>query len=144
MALMKWEPLRGIEKFFDDDWETMPIRRWGMGRMGWGDLAVDVFEEGDNVVAEMQLPGIDPEKVSVSVKNSVLRVFGQRGEEKEEKDKNYYRKEIRKGSFERMVRLPDVVNGDAAKAEYENGLLRVIVPKAKQPEDRKIKIQVKK
>jgi len=103
-------------------------------------LAVDVYEEGKNIVAEMQLPGIDPEKVNISVEDGYLVVSGSREEEKEKKEKHYYSKEIRRGSFERAVRLPSAVVADKAEATYENGVLKVTVPKK---EEQKGKVHVK-
>lgn len=144
MNLIKWDPFRGMDRFFDDDWDILPMRKMGLGRIGW-DLAADVYEDkAGNVVSEMNLPGIDPEKIDIIVKDNVLRVSGEREEEIEEKKKNYYRKEIRRGSFERMVRLPHRVNGDKANAEYKDGVLRVTVPKLKGGEEKKVKIKVMK
>jgi len=139
MALIKWEPFRGMDRFFDDDLFTMPQ----IFRTGW-DLAVDIFDEGDSVVAEMTLPGIDPDKVDITVEDDYLKVSGRREEETEEKKKNYYSKEIRRGSFERVVKLPTSVQGDKAVAEYKNGVLRIKIPKRDEAKPKKIKVSVAK
>ncbi len=139
MALIKWEPFRGMDRFFDDDLFTMPQ----IFRTGW-DLAVDIFDEGDSVVAEMTLPGIDPDKVDITVEDDYLKVSGRREEETEEKKKNYYSKEIRRGSFERVVKLPTSVQGDKAVAEYKNGVLCIKIPKRDEAKPKKIKVSVAK
>ncbi|MBN1916041.1 Hsp20/alpha crystallin family protein [Candidatus Dojkabacteria bacterium] len=137
MAIIKWEPFREMERFFDDDFGMFK-----MPALGW-DMAVDVFEKDGKVVAEMSLPGVDPDNVNIEVEDGHLRISGSREEEKETKDKNYYSKEIKRGSFERIVRLPSAVQADKAEAEYEKGVLRVSLPKKEKEETGKIKVRVK-
>lgn len=64
-------------------------------------------------------------------------------EKKEEKEKGYWRREIRTGSFERMVRLPVAVKEDAVEATYEKGVLKIVMPKAEAKPSSKVKIQIK-
>jgi HSP20 family protein len=137
MAIVKWEPFGEIDRFFDD----FPAA--GFGKMGW-DMAVDLYEDGNNVIADMSVPGIDPEKVEVTVEGNYLRVVGHREEEKETKNKQFYSKEIRRGSFERAVRLPSPVNEVEVKAEYKDGVLKVIMPKLGDKKAGKVKVVVKK
>lgn len=137
MAIVKWEPFGDIDRFFDD----FPAA--GFGKMGW-DMAVDLYEEGNNVVADMSLPGIDPDKVEVTVEGNYLRVVGRREEEKETKNKQFYSKEIRRGSFERAVRLPTAVNEEGVHAEYKDGVLKVLMPKMEPKKSGKVKVVVKK
>ncbi len=137
MALIIWEPFGDIDRFFED------LPSLAFPKMGW-DLAVDVYEKDNNVIAEMNLPGIDPEKIDISVEDNYLRVTGSREESKEEKQKHYYSKEIRRGSFERMVRLPATVQKSKVTAEYKNGGLTITLPKTTETKTGKVKIQVKK
>lgn len=138
MAIIKWEPFGDINRFFDE----FPVPSFkDIGN----DLAVDVYEEGDNVVAKMNVPGVDPEKINVSVEDNTLRVSGAHEEEKEEKQKHYYHKEIRKGSFERVISLPQAVEKDKVSADYENGTLVITLPKTNaSASTHKVKVQVKK
>jgi HSP20 family protein len=136
MAIVKWEPFGEFDRFFDD---FAPSSFTKMS----GDMAVDLYEEGNAVVAEMSLPGADPEKVDVTVEGQYLRVIGTREEEKETKNKQFYSKEIRRGSFERAIRLPEPVNDTAVTAEYENGVLKVTMPKLGDTKKDKIKVVVK-
>jgi len=135
MSLIKWEPFGDIDHFFEDFPSFSKMDR---------DLAVDVYEDGTNVVAQMNLPGVDPDKVDVSVEDNYLHISGSREEEKEEKKKHYYSKEIRRGSFERVVNLPAVVEKDKVTAEYKNGQLKVTMPKVTKTEAGKVKVEVKK
>jgi HSP20 family protein len=139
MSLIPWKPFSDLDKFFgDDDW-LMPV----FPRMELTKPAMDVKETDKEVIAEVQIPGFDPEKVDVLVEDGVLRVKGSMDEKKEEKEKGYWRKEIRTGSFERMVRLPVAVKEDAVEATYEKGVLKIILPKAEAKPSSKVKIQVK-
>jgi len=136
-SLIKWEPFKGIERFLEEDWPFVQFPK-----IGW-DLAVDVYEEKGNIIAEMNLPGIDPDKVEVTVHDHYLKVCGLREEEKEIKEKNYYSKEIRRGSFERNIRLPAEVKENMADAEYKGGVLKITIPK-KEEVKKGIKIEIKK
>ncbi len=135
MALIKWEPFGDIDRFFED-FPAFP-------KLGW-DLAVDVYEKDNNIVTKMNLPGIDSEKIDISVEDNYLRVSGSREESKEEKKKHYYSKEIKRGSFERVVRLPDAVQRDKVNAEYKNGELTITLPKVVATKAGKVKVRVKK
>jgi HSP20 family protein len=106
--------------------------------------AVDMYEDKDNIVVETQLGGIDPEKVNISIENNVLSIKGESEKKSEVEDKNYYRKEIRRGSFYRSIPLPTKVDGDKASAVNEDGLLKITVPKAAEVKPKTIKIQNKK
>src|SRR3989339_1956372 len=103
MSLIKWEPFTDIENMFDS------FHRFT--KLG-NDLAVDVYEKDNNIIAEMSLPGIDPDKINISVENNYLCISGSREEAKEEVKKHYYSKEIRRGTFERVVHLPSKVEED--------------------------------
>lgn len=134
--LIKWtpflEPFEDMEKMFN---EMMPSARHG----GFVP-AVDMYEDKDNVIVETQLAGIDPEKVDISIENDVLTIKGESEKKSEVEDKNYYRKEIRRGSFYRSIPLPTHVVGDKASAVAEGGVLKISIPKAQESEPKKIKI----
>ena len=141
MALIKWSPFLDIEPFeemdkFLSDW---PRR----GQAGFTP-AIDMYEDKNNVVVETQLAGIDPDKVDISIENDVLCIKGESEQKSEVEDKNYYRKEIRRGSFYRSVQLPAHVLGDEAKAIAVDGVLKIVVPKAPANQPKSIKIETKK
>jgi len=138
-SLIPWRPFSDLDKFFgDDDW-LLPV----FPRLDFTKPAMDVRETDKEVIAEVEIPGFDPEKVDVSVEDGLLKVRGLMDEKKEEKEKGYWRKEIRKGSFERMVRLPVAVKENAVEATYEKGVLKIVMPKAEAKPSAKVKIKVK-
>lgn len=140
MPIIPWRPFRDIERFFEDeDWFLPAIPRM---EISWPKM--DVYETDKEVVAELDLPGIDPNKIDILVKNQILRVRGMTEEKKEEKQKGYWRKEIKRGSFERAIRLPTAVKEDKVEAVYEKGLLKITMPKTEtKPPEKKIKIKVR-
>jgi len=137
MPIIPWKPFDDLENFFEGDNWFLPIKPSGP--------AMDVYETEKEVVAELNLPGIDPDKVNISVENQILQVSGVSEEKKEEKKKGYWRKEIRKGSFERSISLPVPIKEDEVEASYEKGVLKIVMPKAekKPSEAKKIKIKTK-
>ncbi len=140
MAIMKWDPFREIDRIFEEPFALTPIKTdISM------DLSVDVYEEKGNIIAEMNIAGMKPEDIDITVGDNYLRVTGNREEKKEEKEKNYYYKEIRRGSFQRSVSLPAKVKEDEAKASYEDGVLKITIPKEeKEKERKKVRIEKKK
>ena len=106
---------------------------------------MDIYETTKEVVAEIELPGVDPKNIEVEVKNNVLKVEAKAEKKKEEKGKGYYRKELSKGYYKRAVPLPVEVLGEKAEATYAEGILKVVIPKAKPKKVKKkaIKIKVK-
>jgi HSP20 family protein len=104
--------------------------------------AVDVAESNGEVIVKMEIPGVEKDKLQLTVDDDQLTVRGEVSKETEEKGKNYFRREIHYGTFQRAVSLPVEVDGDKAHAELKNGILRVRLPKCKQPKAREIKVAV--
>lgn len=138
MALVRWTPmlpaLEDFDRFFDEG--------------GWPHLtnfvpAIDVYQTKDEVVVEAPLAGIDPAKVNIFIENDVLTVEGSSEHKSEVDDKNYYRKEVRSGSFHRFIALPTAVDGDKARATYDKGVLKIVIPKEERAKPKTVKVEVK-
>jgi HSP20 family protein len=138
MSLIKWEPFGEIDRFFDEGFPSLARSRTGI------DLAVDVYEDGSNVIAEMNVPGINPDDIDLHVEDNRLTISGSREEKSEKKEKNFYSKEIRTGSFRRDVVLPENVDASKTEAECSDGVLKIIMPKRAEEKPEKIKIKVGK
>ena len=139
MQLIKWEPFKEMDRFFDDRF-SQPFGAFP--KLGL-DLAVDVYEEKGNVVAKMSLPGIKSDELDVSIEDDMLTISGRREEEREVDKKDYYSKEIRRGSFSRTVSLPKSVDAGRAEAKYENGELVVTMPVVAGAKEKAVKVKVK-
>ncbi len=140
--LVRWNPifdsLDEAEKIFND---FLPALRSDQSSFV---PAIDMYEDKNNIIVETQLAGIQPENVQISIDNDTLCIKGESEHKSEVDEKNYYRKEIRRGSFYRSVQLPAHVQGDKAKAVAEDGVLKVIIPKAPEAKPKTIKIEAKK
>jgi len=133
--LAPWSPWRSLDRFFEEG-----ILEEGLDFTP----LVDIYQKKDEVIVETPLTGVDPEKVNISIENDVLTISGETEEKKEVKKEDYYRKEIREGSFSRSVILPMNVKSSQAKASYEKGILKIILPKAEEAKPKKIAVKVKK
>ncbi len=106
--------------------------------------AIDIYEKKDSVIVEATLAGIKPEEVDINIKDDVLVIEGKREISSEVDEKNYYRKEVRSGSFHRTIALPVSVQAKKAEANFKNGLLTINLPKEGKVKSNKIKINIKK
>ena len=129
---------------FEREMEEMMERAFGEGN-GWevGKFApeVNVAETEKEFEVTMELPGLKPEEVNVELKNEALWITGEKREEKEEKGKTFHRTERRYGEFRRTIPLPGTVNEEKVKAHFENGLLKVTIPKSEEAKPKRIPIK---
>lgn len=91
--------------------------------------AVDIVETDESFRIEAELPGMKQEEVEVTINDSYLTIKGEKEASKEDKDKNYLRRERYYGSYQRTIALPETVNADKAKATFKKGVLWVEIPK---------------
>ncbi|HUF29256.1 MAG TPA: Hsp20/alpha crystallin family protein [Gemmatimonadaceae bacterium] len=126
---------REIDRVFEDAYG-------GSGtRAGWTPSA-NVREGKDSVLLEMELPGISPDEVDISIENDMLTVRGEKREERQEGEEEgrYFLLERSYGSFSRSFSLPLGVDADKVGAEFDNGLLTIRIPRAALPQPRRIQI----
>ena len=140
MSLIKWSPFFEPFENFDKFFEGLPV---SSARTGGLIPAVDVYDKNDCVVIETALPGVDKKHLKLSVENGVLTIGGSSERKTEVEEKDYYRKEIRSGSFMRQVALPSEVSEEHANAEFQDGILKITFPKKALPGSKSITINVK-
>ncbi len=90
---------------------------------------MDVSETKDNLIAKLEVPGIDAKDIQISLQENLLTIKGEKRQEQEEKEEHYHRVERTYGMFARSVRLPVTVDGSKVVATFKNGLLTVTLPK---------------
>jgi HSP20 family protein len=103
-------------------------------------MRMDAIRQDGAVELRFDLPGIDPESISVTVDHGVLNVAAKRSEEFSEGEKPFIRERVM-GSFRRQLRLSDAVDAEKIEASYDRGILTVRVPVAERPAARKIEIK---
>ena len=102
--------------------------------------AVNVWEDGDNLFAEAEVPGLKTEDVDISVVGNELTIRGQRGGEQPREGVAYHRQERGVGEFNRVLRLPVDVDAEKVEASLKDGVLLIKLPKAEAARPRKIKV----
>ena len=105
-----------------------------------GGMPLDVVRHENDVTLRLDVPGIDPEQIEVTVDRGILTISGKREEERTENDKFFVR-ERTMGTFTRRVRLSENLNAEAVEASYDHGVLEVRIPVLEQAKPRKIEVR---
>ena len=143
--LIRWEPARemmtlreAMDHLFDDAF-TRPLTL----RDGWSAPAIDMYQTDDEIVVKASLPGVKADEVQINITGEILTLKGETKQVEEKKEKAWHVREQRWGAFERAVALPTEVVSDKAKAEFENGILTITLPKAEEVKPKIINIKAK-
>ncbi len=143
--LIRWEPMRemvtlreAMDRLFDDSF----TRPFGLTD-GWRGPAIDMYQTDDEVVVKAALPGMKADDVQINVTGDLLTIKGEMKEKNETKEKNYHVREQHWGAFERSLALPTAVVSDKAKAEFEDGVLTITLPKAEEVKPKMITVKAK-
>jgi HSP20 family protein len=146
MSIVRYDPFRELRSLQDEMTRlftgAMPASANREDLMTGGAWApsVDIFEDKDRLILEAELPGMKREDFEISVENNILTLRGERKFEKKAEGDNYHRVERSYGSFTRSFTLPQTVTSDGATADFDNGVLRVSLPKREETKARKIEI----
>ncbi len=145
-AIIRWEPAReftslrdAMERLFDEAF-TAPVR---FAPDSFSVPAVDMYQTDSEVVVKAALPGVKAEDVQISVTGELLTIKGETKQKEERAEKTYHIRERRWGAFERCLGLPTDVVADKAKAEFENGVLTITLPKAEEVKPKTIAVKSK-
>ena len=115
--------------------------REGVSQAGAFSPAIDVEEDQDGFTLHVEIPGVEPGSVDVSLEENVLSISGERRFYDEKDADGFRRIERAFGRFHRSIRLPDRVDADRVEAKYREGILTIAVPKAEESKPRRIQIQ---
>jgi HSP20 family protein len=122
-----------VDSLFDSFMGGLPAFSGMFGASGGRGFTLtphmDVRETDKEIVVEAELPGIDEKDISLDLKDGVLTIRGEKKHEYDEKKENYRVMERRYGSFQRSLMLPDTVDQDKVEANFDNGVLKIKVPK---------------
>ena len=148
MAVVRWEPFRDLlslqdrmNRMFDESYRGRSASDdWALG--GTWAPAVDIYEHEGNIVLTAELPGVDPKDVDVRVENNVLTLRGERKWSDDVQRESYHRVERAYGSFTRSFTLPNVVDTEKIKADFKDGMLKLVLPKREEAKPKQISINV--
>jgi HSP20 family protein len=104
--------------------------------------AVDIYETEHELVVKADLPDVNPQDLDIRVENNILTIRGERKFENKVSEENYLRVERAYGSFSRSFSLANSVKSDAIKADYQNGVLTLSIPKREEAKPKQIKVNV--
>jgi HSP20 family protein len=137
MTVVRYEPwglLNRLRRELDETFEhTAREATWTP--------AVDIHEEPKQFVVHADLPGVKPADIEITAEKGVLSLKGTRNFEQKSDDGHYSRVERVNGKFARTFTLPENVQTDAIKAQFKDGVLELVIPKAARPEPRRIEVQ---
>ena len=145
MTVVRYDPFRDLRTLQEEVnrlFSTNLTRAFGdegIGRGAWAP-SVDIYENKDQIVLEAELPGMKQEDFDLSIENNVITLRGERKFEKTDETDNYHRVERSYGAFTRSFTLPQTVSAEGATAEYNNGVLRVTLPKREETKARRIQV----
>jgi HSP20 family protein len=127
-----------MDRLFEDSY--VRPRAWSFSTDGSVGLPLDIRNTADTLVVEAALPGVKPEDVEITIEDGTLRISAESREEREETTGEMLISEIRRGSVSRSVALPQGLEADKASASFENGVLRLSIPRAEAVKPRQIRI----
>jgi len=137
-------PWRAIDELQDR------LRRWAFGEFvpptALGEMiawtpAVEMAETDDKLLLSVELPGMKRKDIQVTLDDGVLTIRGEKKEEHEEKEKRYHLWERRYGTFERSFTLPRTVDAQRIKARFEDGVLKIEMPKSREAKGQRIDVE---
>jgi HSP20 family protein len=142
--LIHWEPERemmtlreAMNHLFDEAFTPMNMMR------GVGVPSVDLYQTDDDIVVRASLPGMKADDVQISITGDLLTIKGEFKEKQDKKEKSYHLREHRYGLFERTLSLPSLVESDKARADFEDGILTITLPKSEATKPKTISVKAK-
>ncbi len=129
-----------LDRTFDRFMTGWPMSETALSKAEWIPT-LDVSETDTDVMVRVDVPGIDPKALEVSLTGDILTIAGERRDEKENKDENYYMCERSFGSFRRSIELPTNIDPDSVSAEHSNGVVSIRIAKARSARPKQVTIK---
>ncbi len=147
MAMARWDPFRDLMSI-QGELNRLFGRTYGGSESGSAASGswmppLDIYEGKDKFVINVELPGIEPGDVDISVEDSTLTIRGERKFYREVDEDSFHRVERRYGTFARSLSLPQTANADSIEATFDRGVLTVEIPKAEEAKPKKISVKAK-
>ncbi|MFO8011175.1 MAG: Hsp20/alpha crystallin family protein [Dehalococcoidia bacterium] len=145
MAVVRFDPFREmmtLRNAMDRIFEDSLARRlqWGSDAVE-GYLPLDMYQTDNEVIVKAALPGVKSEDVDISITGDTLTIKGEQKAEEEVGEEKYFLRERRFGAFSRTIQLPVSIQGDKAEASFEDGVLKLVMPKADEVKPKQIKVK---
>jgi HSP20 family protein len=139
MSVSRWDPFQDLLAIQDEMNQVFGRARQGQGGRVWAP-ALDISERKEAYVVTVEVPGINPDDLDITLEDGLLTIQGERHFTDDAADQNFHRVERRYGSFRRAITLPAHVMADEVEASFEDGVLRILVPKAEEAKPKRIQV----
>jgi HSP20 family protein len=151
-TMMRWDPFQDLRSAQDEMAQMNPMlahalglhtQQQGSGRAtttAWAP-ALDISERKDAYLVTVELPGIKPEDLDITMEDGLLTIQGERQFTQESSEQQFHRVERRYGAFRRSITLPDHVMADGIEATVDNGVLQIMVPKMEEATPKRIQVR---
>lgn len=146
-SLTRWQPIREmrrmhnmLDRFMDQSFFGAPFRSGTYAAY----IPIDVYQTEDEVSVKATVPGLSAEDIQISIEGDTLRIRGELEAEHEEEGRDYFLRERRVGNFSRSITLPVAVDADKAKADFEDGVLTITLPKIEAEKPKMITVKTGK
>jgi len=143
MAIVRFNPLyeinslhRQMNRLLDE------ITAWDDSSNSLLKPAVELLDRDENLMLKVLVPGIDKKDLDVSVTRDTVKISGEYNRKEENKDTGYYISEFNYGKFERTINLPSPIKSDQVKAEYNDGVLMLTLPKLEDEKNKVFKVSL--
>ena len=133
--------LQRLNRFLDEAFAGVPSAEQGSVITSAWFAPTDVSEDTNGIQISMELPGVDPDDVRLSLENNILTIRGEKRQQIDQKNERVHRFERTYGTFERTFVLPSTVDPDQIEARYDNGVLLITIPKAERAKPREIRVK---
>jgi HSP20 family protein len=148
MSVSRWDPFQDLLSIQDEMNQLFtraagqrPSQGTESGRQRMWAPALDISERKDAYVVTVEVPGVKPEELDITLEDGLLTIQGERQFTQESSEQQWHRVERRYGSFRRSITLPSQVQAESIEASFDNGVLEVVVPKAEEAKPKKISVR---
>jgi HSP20 family protein len=148
-TMMRWDPFQDLRSAQDEMAQMSPMLAQALGlhaqqasgrTSAWAP-ALDISERKDAYLVTVELPGLKPEDLDITLEDGLLTIQGERQFTAESSEQQYHRVERRYGAFRRSITLPAHVTAEGIQASFEDGVLQILVPKAEEAKPKRIQVR---
>jgi HSP20 family protein len=148
-TMMRWDPFQDLRSAQDEMAQMNPTLAHALGlhtqqasgRTSAWEPALDISERKDAYLVTVELPGLKPEDLDITMEDGLLTIQGERQFTSESSEQQFHRVERRYGAFRRSITLPAQVQADHIEATFDNGVLQIVVPKAEEAKPKRIQVR---
>ena len=151
-TMMRWDPFQDLRSAQDEMAQMSPMLAHALGlhaRQQGNDRAMttawapalDISERKDAYLVTVEVPGVEPEDLDITMEDGLLTIKGERQFTSESSEQQFHRVERRDGAFRRSITLPAQVQADHIEATFDNGVLQIVVPKAEEAKPKRIQVR---